>query len=258
MLIAVTRSVSRSIARCELTHLAREPIDVARARAQHLAYEEALARLGCRVERLAEEPELPDAVFVEDAALVLDEVAVVLRPGAASRRAETESVAHALARHRPLLRLAGPGTVDGGDVLRLGRELVVGRSGRTDAEGIAELARIVAPHGYRVRETRVRGCLHLKSAVTDVAGDTLLVQPAWIDAADFPGYRLVEVDRRETYAANAQRVGGTLVYPTSFPATAERLERLGFALEFVAADELAKAEGGVTCCSLVFATAGPA
>ena len=257
VLVAVTRSVSRSLARCELTHLARAPIDLARARDQHRLYESALERLGCRVERLDEEPELPDAVFVEDTALVLDEVAVVLRPGAPSRRGETDSVASALARHRPLVRFEGPGCVDGGDVLRLGRTLRVGRSGRSDAAGVAELARLVAPYGYRVQGTSVRGCLHLKSAVTQIADDTLLVQPDWIDGGDFAGFRQVEVDPRERYGANALRVGESLVYPTSFPATAERLERLGFALERVEADELAKAEGAVTCCSLLFAATVP-
>lgn len=255
MLHAVTREVSRAIVRCELTHLARRPIDLERARAQHRAYERVLERLGARVERLEEAPELPDSVFVEDTALVLDEIALLLRPGAPSRRGETGGVARALERHRahrPLARLEGPGTVDGGDVLRLGRTLWVGRSSRTDAAGVAALAAAVAPHGYRVEEVAVGGCLHLKSAATAIADDMLLVQPAWIDVSRFGGLRTVEVDAREPYGANALRVGDRLLYAAAFPATADRLRRLGFALEPVELDELAKAEGAVTCCSLVF------
>jgi dimethylargininase len=250
---AVTREVSRAVGHCELTHLERWPIDVELARAQHRAYEETLGRLGCEVHRLPEEPELPDSVFVEDVALVLDEVAVILRPGAASRRPETDSVARALAPHRRLAPLLGPGTVDGGDVVRVGRDLVVGRSSRSEAAGTAELAEIVRPYGYTVREAAVSGCLHLKSAVTAIGDGTLLIHRAWVDPTDLSDWRLIEVDPGEPYAANALRVEETLVYPaTAFPATAEKLERLGYRLEPVDLSELAKAEGAVTCCSLVF------
>ena len=250
---AVTREVSRAVGHCELTHLERWPIDVELARAQHRAYEETLGRLGCEVHRLLEEPELPDSVFVEDVALVLDEVAVILRPGAASRRPETDSVARALAPHRRLAPLLGPGTVDGGDVVRVGRDLVVGRSSRSDAAGTAELAGVVRPYGYTVREAAVSGCLHLKSAVTAIGEGTLLIHRAWVDPTDLSDWRLIEVDPGEPYAANALRVEETLVYPaTAFPATAEKLERHGYRLEPVDLSELAKAEGAVTCCSLVF------
>ncbi len=254
MLRAITRQVSRSLERCELTHLQRQPIDLDLARQQHRAYEAALGRLGCAVEQLAEEPDLPDSVFVEDVAVVLDEAAVILRPGAASRRPEAASVARALAAYRELLPLPGRGTVDGGDVLRLGRTLYVGRSSRSSRAGCAALRRLVARLGYTVREATVRGCLHLKSAVTAVAPDTLLLNRAWVDPAPFSGYRLVEVDPREPQAANALQFGDSaILYPSAFPATAARLEALGFPLERVDLSELAKAEGAVTCCSLVFA-----
>ncbi len=252
VLQVLTRKVSESLARCELTHLARKPIDLGRARAQHGAYELALQRLGCRVERLPEEAELPDAVFVEDVALVLDEVAILLRPGAASRRPEVDSVGRALRRHRRVLDLGGAGTLDGGDILLLDRVLHVGRSSRSSAEGAGALRERVAPFGYEVREVPVRGCLHLKSAVTRIAGDLLLVQPAWVDARAFPGWRVVDVDPGEPHAANALRIGERLVFPEAFPKTAARLESAGLRLERVDLSELAKAEGAVTCCSLVF------
>jgi dimethylargininase len=249
---AITREVSRSLADCELTYIAREPIDVERARRQHGEYEAALERLGCTVERLGEEPALPDAVFVDDTALVLDEVAVIFRPGAPSRRPETESVASALAPYRELLRMTGLGTTDGGDVLHLARTLYVGLSTRSDLAGIDELRELVAPYGYLVHGTPISGCLHLKSAVTAIGEDTILVNPDWVDAELFPGTRAVEIDRAEPLAANALRIGGRLIYSATCPRTAEKLARLGFDLELVDLSELDKAEGAVTCCSLLF------
>jgi dimethylargininase len=254
--IAVTRGISPAFARCELTHLAREPIDVALAERQHAAYEALLAKLGCVVERLAVEPALPDSVFVEDAAVVLDELAVITRPGAESRRAETTSVAAALARHRPLVHLEAPATLDGGDVLRLGRHLFVGRSARTNDAGIEQLAVLVAPFGYRVTAVSLDGCLHLKTAVTEVADGAVLIHPAWLDVSAFTDYELLEVDPSEPFAANALRVvdarGGdaTVVFPAAFPRTRGRLEARGIHVRTVDVSEIAKAEGGVTCCSL--------
>jgi dimethylargininase len=252
MTIAITREVSATIERCELAHLARQPIDPARARAQHAAYEECLRRAGCEVVRLPEAPDMPDAVFVEDAAVVLDELAVITRPGAASRRAETAAVAEALAPRRPLVTLAAPATLDGGDVLRVDRTLYVGRTARTSAEGAAALRAAVAPFGYRVVEVPVEGCLHLKSAATLAAEHLLLVQPEWVDVCAFdPALETVSVDPAEPYAANVLLVRGTVIAPAEFPRTRERLEARGAHVAAVEVSELAKAEGAVTCCSLL-------
>ena len=250
--IAITRDVSASIGDCALSFVQRSPIDTDRAIAQHAGYRQALVALGCRVVALPAQDALPDAVFVEDVALVLDEVAVVTRPGARSRRDEAESVAQVLAGYRPLLRIVAPGTLDGGDVLRVGRDVYVGQSARSNAEGIAQLRALLAGHGYRVHGVPTRGCLHLKSAATQVADGTLLVQPAWVDPAVFAGCRLVEVDTDEEHAANALRIGAGVVYPDCFPRTRQRLEAAGIAVTTVDVSELQKAEGAVTCCSLVF------
>src|SRR5512134_3263743 len=177
-LTAVTRAVSSSLTDCVLTHVPRTPIDLERARRQHHAYEQALVRLGCRIRQLSEQPALPDAVFVEDVAVVLDDVAVMTWPGATTRRPEVESVAAVLRDYRPLIRLTGPGTLDGGDVLRIGRTLYVGLGGRTNAAGASQLADAVAAFGYEVRLVEVRGALHLKTAVTAVAEGVLLMNPA--------------------------------------------------------------------------------
>jgi dimethylargininase len=253
MWIAITRAVSPAIARCELTHVARTPIDLERARRQHAAYEEALEQAGCRLIRLPAEPALPDSVFVEDTALVLDEVAVLLRPGAASRRPETDGVAGVLARHRTIARIEPPGTIDGGDVLVLGRSVHVGRSGRSNDAGRAQLSRLLAPFGYRVKGVAMAGCLHLKSAVTCVAPGAILVNPRWVDPAAFGPIAWIEVDPEEPFAANVLWIGATVLHPAAFPRTAGRLAARGLALRPVEMSELAKAEGGMTCSSLVFA-----
>jgi len=252
VLAAITRDISPAMASCELTHLPRTPIDLDRARAQHRDYERALAEAGCRVERLPAGPDMPDAVFVEDIAIVLDELAIITRPGAESRRVEVPALAAALEPHRRLRFIAAPGTVDGGDVLVCGRRMFVGVSSRTNAEAIAEIRQIVAPHGYTVCAVRVRGCLHLKSAVTAVGDDTLLVNPQWIATESLGGFRFIEVDPAESAAANALRVGDAVIYPSAFPRTAERLARSGVKLRTIDASEVAKAEGAVTCCSVIF------
>ena len=252
MLIAVTRPVSPSITRCELTHLEREPIDVARAKAQHAEYERRLAALGATLARAPAAPEFPDAVFIEDTAVVLDEVAVLARPGAPSRLGETAPVGGVLARYRPLVSLEPPATLDGGDVLRLGRTLYVGRSARTNHAGIEALERLTAPFGYRVVPVEFSGCLHLKSAVTELADGLLLIHPDWVSAAAFPGLEAIPIDEREPFGANALRVGDSILYPTHFPRTRDRLWGRGLRIECVDCSELAKAEGGLTCCSLLF------
>ena len=252
MRIAITRDVGPSLDHCELSFVPRAAIDCALAAAQHQAYRRALSALGCRVIALPAEPDLPDSVFVEDVAVVLDEVAVMTRPGAESRRAEVGTVATALAPLRPLLSIEAPGTLDGGDVLRTGRTLHVGCGRRSNTHGIEQLRELLAPHGYEVRAVPTRDCLHLKSALTEVADGVLLIQPAWIDASQFADFTLVEVDPAEAHAANALRIGDELIYPASFPRTAARLAAAGFATTRVDVSELQKAEAAVTCCSLVF------
>lgn len=249
--LALTRPVSDRFAECELTHLAREPIDVARARAQHAAYEAALRACGCEVRPLPTLHEQPDAVFVEDAAIVLDELAVIARPGAESRRAETASVAAALAPLRPLRFVSEPATLDGGDVLLLGRRVFVGLSSRSNAEAVAQLREWLEPFGYAVTGVAVSGALHLKSAATSLGAGTLLVNPAWVDPAVFGEPVVIEVHPGEPHAANALALDRRVILPAAFPRTAGRMSAFGLEVVPVEVTELAKAEGGVTCCSLI-------
>jgi dimethylargininase len=252
VLIAVTRAVSPTLAECELTHLTREPIDVARAVAEHACYEEALQSLGATVVHAPPEPTLPDAVFVEDTALVLENVAVLTRPGAATRRRETESIAQVLGSYKRLERIEAPGTVDGGDLLVVGRKVYAGLSSRTNAAGIAQLGKHLSKLEYEVVAVELGGCLHLKSAVTEVADDLLLINADFVRPETFGPVETIAVAPSEPNAANALRIGTSLIYPLHYPETAERLDRAGLHVVPVPCGELAKAEGGVTCCSLVF------
>jgi len=249
--IALTRDVSPSIVECELTHLARTPIRVEVARAQHRGYERLLTSLGCDVRRVTPAPEQPDAVFIEDTAVVVDDVAVIARPGAQSRRREVPPVAAALKRLRPVTRIQAPATLDGGDVLLVGRSVFVGRTSRTNDDGIAQLRAVLEPFGYSVRGVPVAGCLHLKSAATAVNDETLLMNPAWVNVAEFTGLHIIEIDPAEPAAANILRVGSSLVYAASYPRTLNRLRALGFTPNTLDVSELAKAEGAVTCCSVI-------
>jgi dimethylargininase len=257
MLIALTREVPASLDRCELTHLVRRPIDVRLAARQHAAYEDALRKAGCAVIRLPPEPDRPDSVFVEDAAVVLDDVAVITRPGAPSRRGETVSAADALRTYRRLVSIEEPGTLDGGDVLVSGKTVYVGVGARSNAEGVRQLAAFLAPLGYRVRGVEVSGCLHLKSAATLVSPSSVLVNPAFVDPRVFEPLEPVPVAPDEPAAANALLVGGHVIYSPAYPRTRGILERLGARITSVDLSELAKAEGALTCCSLVF-DGGPA
>jgi dimethylargininase len=249
--VALTRNVAPTITDCELTHLEREPIDFARASGQHDRYEQSLVAAGCVIQRLPDLPDMPDSVFVEDTAVVLSEIAVITRPGAESRRRETPSVADALRPHRTLAHIESPGTLDGGDVLVIGSTIYVGESFRTNSEGIRQLAAISSAHAYTLRPVRLSGCLHLKSAVTRVGDDVVLINPAWVDETAFASLHRIEVDPAEPFAANALRIGRNIICSTGYNETRRRLEQNGICVELVDMDELRKAEGGVTCCSIL-------
>jgi dimethylargininase len=247
-MIAITRAVPESINRCELTYHARVPIDIARARLQHANYQRILADLGCEVIELPELPELADSVFVEDAAVVFDECAVITRPGAESRRAEIPSVREALAPYRTLFEISAPGTLDGGDVLGIGRRVFVGLSTRTNREAIEQLRGILAPFGYEVIAVQVQSALHLKSVVTAISDDLIVIDAQQIDPAIF-GTRYISVPAD---AANMLRVRDTVLCPMSAAPFTTRLEAEGLNVQLVDNSELAKAEAALTCCSLIF------
>lgn len=253
MTIAITRDVSPRFDECEITHIDRTPIDLSVARAQHHEYVQALKKLGCEVIELPAEADLPDSVFVEDTAFILDDVAVITRPGADSRKPETESIIPALAPHIKLVHVGEPATVDGGDVLVLGKNIYVGLSTRSNQEAIDQLNELLGEYGYQVTGVQLHDCLHLKTAVTRVDDRTLLVNKDWVDTHHFKDFNWIEVDPSEPFAANCLPVGDSIIYPTTFPKTCAKLETTGYNILTVDVSELAKAEGAVTCCSLIIA-----
>ena len=255
--IAITRQVSPAMNACELSFHVRQPIDIAKAMAQHRSYETSLTDFGLRLITLPAEPELPDSVFVEDTALVLDELAVIMNMGAASRRPEAATVAKALAPFRQLECLTAPATMDGGDVLLVDRTIFVGLSRRTNREAIEQLRELVSKYGYTVQAIEVAGCLHLKSACSYLGRGNVLVNSSWIDPMPLSEFRLIEVANNEPGGANVLRIGQYLIMPDSFPETKRLLEAAGFALRTVDVSELQKAEAGVTCCSLILNEISP-
>jgi dimethylargininase len=246
MLQALTRTVSRSFSNCELLHVSRQSLDVTLAREQHATYVAALRAAGAIVAVLPEEPDLPDATFVEDTVVVLDEVAVLCRPGAKSREPEAERMESAIGAFRPVQRIATPGTLEGGDVLRIGRTLYVGLSSRTNAEGIRQLEQIVSPFGYSIIRVRVKACLHLKTAATSPAERLLLANSDWIDVAPFRDLEVINVAKGEPWGANTLPVNGSVLVAKSSPRTADILESRGIKVKRIDISELQKAEAGLT------------
>ena len=252
MLTAITRKPSPALANCELEFLSRVEIDVARAAEQHRLYEACLAELGARVISLPAEDQFPDSMFVEDPAVVLDEVAIMTRPGAASRRGEGESLARALQPFRELKWIADPGTLEGGDVMRIDRTIYVGASRRTNAQGIAQLAQIAEPLGYSVAAVPVTGCLHLKSACCYAGSGVVLANRNWFDTSALRGLRILDVPADEPWGANVLRLGETVLVPVQFPKTRALLEAQGFRVRTLDISEALKAEAALTCSSLIF------
>ena len=255
ILVALTRAVSESLADCELTYLPRGSIDITLARRQHAAYEALLASLGYTIVPLPRLDDAPDAVFVEDAGLALDEVAVIAPMGASSRAKESASVAETLACYRLVIALEPPARLDGGDVLRAGRRLFVGRSRRTNSEAISQLAHVLHPYDYEVVSVPVNGALHLKSACAYLGGNAMLVNPEWLDTSSLSDFELVAADASEPWGASALLAGDTLVMAEGFPRTAGALRARGLDVREIDLSELRKAEGGPTCLSILLRVA---
>jgi len=252
MKFAITRDVSLRIGNCELSHVERAPIDLLRARQQHDAYCGTLSELGWTIIRLPASPDLPDSVFVEDTAIVADEAAILTNPGAISRQPEIKAVAEVLGKFRKLAVVRPPATLDGGDVLILGRDVWVGVGARTNEQAVDVLRAILQPHGVAVHAARLHGCLHLKSAITRAGPDCLIVNPNWIEPRIFSGGRIIEIDAQEPFAANVLWLGEVTLVAQAYPRTRDRLEAYGIKCRTIDMSELAKAEGGLTCCSILF------
>ena len=239
------------MADCQLTFVARSAIDYERAMRQHADYCRALSDCGATVRTLDVNAALPDCVFVEDTFVVLDEVAIRCNLGAPSRRAEVAGIEPELTRLRPIERVEFPATLEGGDVLRIGRTLLVGLSSRTNAAGVETLARIGTGFGYNVRAIPVRGCLHLKTACTALPDGRLLVNLVWLDINSLRDFEQVCVPDAEPWGANIVCLANSVIAAAENVQTVDLVRNLGFDVRTVELDEFAKAEGGVTCLSML-------
>ena len=252
MLTAMTREINAAMDSCELTFLLRDKIDMDLAKQQHQQYQSVLSSLGCEIVIVSTESNLADSVFIEDTAVVLDEIAVLCRPATALRGQEVAGVKDVLQQYRTLASIQSPGTLEGGDLLRVGNIIYAGLSTRSNQSGIEQLRYIVADYGFSVESVETKKCLHLKSAVSEVAPGVLLINSDWISRSVFKNYELIDVDKEEAHAANALLVDQKVIYPSSFPRTLEKLVNAGLDVTQVNVSELQKAEGAVTCCSLIF------
>jgi dimethylargininase len=251
-MLALTRLPSPDMAECLRMDADAPAIDGAIALEQHAGYRRMLERCGATVHTVEADRRFPDCVFIEDTAIVLDEIAVLCSMGHPSRRGEQEGVVPGLARFREIHRIELPATIDGGDVLRVGRRLIVGQSGRTNAAAIEALAALAGRFGYHVDPVPVTGCLHFKSACTALPDGRLLANPAWLDERALARYEIVHVPDDEPDAANVALLGETVCAGTGHPHTAEMIRGLGFRVETTDLFEFAKADGCVTCLSLLF------
>jgi dimethylargininase len=256
ILVALTRRVSLRLGECELTFIDRQPIDYPRAAQQHCQYQQLLRNLGAKVIELPTDDQCPDCCFLEDTALVLDEVAVITRPGSDARRREVEGVAPTIMKYRNVVRIDAPGTLEAGDVLRMGRNLFVGLSTRTNEQGIEMLRKAVKAYGYEVAAIPMKGTLHLKSVCTALADHTVVADPRHFDRAEFSKYKLIEVPDDESMAANVLRINGAVCMHAGFHKTIDLLRTKGFDIRTVDISEFLKAEAGLTCMSIPFHASG--
>lgn len=250
-MIALTHVPSPNLYACEKTYVPAASIDVAQARVQHTAYCRLLSELGCEVLVLDCSEAHADSTFVEDTAVILDELAVLASMGTESRRKETDAIRPFLSRFRPLETIHLPATLEGGDVLRVGRRLLVGCSRRTNRAGIDALKQMIDRFGYEILPVPVHGCLHLKTACTALPDGRLIVNPNWIELAALSGWEVLAVPDSEPWAANLCLVGESIILPAEHEETAEMLRNLGAKTYPVPLSEFAKAEGGATCLSLL-------
>ena len=254
MLNAITHEISPNLNQCELSYLEKIPIDINKAIDQHEKYKTVLENCGVNVIELSANSEYPDSVFVEDTAVVVDEIAVMVNMGVESRKGEVRGLAKELSKYRKIAHIDSPGTLEGGDVLIVGKKIFVGISKRTNQAGFAALKNVLDPHGYYVVRVDLMSCLHLKSACTALDSFTMLVNPNWVDPEPFKDYRLIEVDESEPDAANSLRIKDVVIFHSGFPKTINKIRTHGYNVQTIDISELRKAEAGLTCSSIIFFT----
>jgi dimethylargininase len=251
-MIALTHVISPGIDRCELSFLERSPINYQRAVEQHEHYGELLRDCGLEVIELSVNRDFPDSTFIEDTAVVVDELAIMASMGVESRRGEVSGIESVLGYYRDVQHIRLPATLEGGDVLRIDKKIFVGISARTNIAGFETMKEILEPFGYEVIPVAINGCLHLKSACVAVDDRTLLVNPRWLDLQPLRDFRIIPAFEDEPGAVNSLRINTTLCVHSGYPKTIDSLVKLGFSVKTVDISELLKAEAGMTCSSIIF------
>lgn len=252
MLKALVHTVSPKINNCELTYLERVPIDYKLATNQHDKYCELLTKLGVEIIELSANQDFPDSTFIEDTAVVFDEIAIITNMGADSRRGEVDAIEAELAKYRMIARIQSPATLEGGDVVQIGNFVFVGLTKRTNKAGINALKHILNRFDYEVIPVKVQDCLHFKSACTAIGSRSLLVNSKWVDVSPFSEFNVITVHEDEPRAANTIYVNNTVCLHSAFPKTAKLLKELDFHITTIDISEFLKAEGGLSCLSIRF------
>lgn len=252
MTFALLNRPSTALSECTLTYISRNSIDFHRAMEQHMAYAKALEDLGVEVKILNLNKTMPDGVFIEDTAVVLDELAVITSMGTPDRRNELPEITAEVRKYRKAVEIPLPATIEGGDVLRIGRKIYIGETLRTNKDAISFFTQIVEPLSYQVVPVEVSGCLHLKTGITALDDETFLANPEWINLSPLKGCRIVEVPENESFGGNVLVVNGKVLMNAAYPRTIDLVASLGFNIMSVDISEFGKAEAGLTCMSLVF------
>lgn len=249
---AITRGVSLNLQACELTYRVREKINYGKAVLQLEHYCELLRRWNVNLVAIPSNQHFPDCCFVQDTAIVLDEICVIASMGATRRRGETSEVEKAISRFRPIERILLPATLDGGDVVQVDHQLFVGLSSRTNGRGIEALCRIAEPLGYTVVTVMVNGGLHLTTGCGVVNDETILLNPRWLDSRAFKGLRQLHVSEDEPWAANTIRINEMVCLEQGAPRTIDLVQPYAGRIETLDISEFRKAEGSLSCLSLIF------
>lgn len=249
---AIVRGVPDSFQNCITTFHGKPEINIGLAKQQHREYSRTLSSLGLTVIRLRADNTLPDCCFTEDTAIVVDELAIITIPGAPGRIPETIVIEKELSAFKTIVHIKQPGTIDGGDVLKIGKTIFIGASARTNQEGIRQVATIVKPLGYGVVPVKIKDTLHLKSVCTYLGRGCILLAQGYFDDTAFSEYDKVVVPKEEEYCANCLVIKGNVLIPRGFPRTKELIGKNGFPVIELDMSEIEKAEGALTCLSVIF------
>lgn len=229
--------------------------DYEKALAQHDAYIAALKSCGVDVMVLEADERYPDSCFVEDPAVVTEKCAIITNPGTDSRNGEKEEIVGALRcfyAENQMEYIKGPGTLEGGDVMRVGDHFYIGQSDRTNQQGIAQFIEILEKHGYTGSAVPLKEVLHLKTGVNYLDNDTMLVSGEFIGRPEFAQFRQVIVPKEEAYASNCLYVNGKVIVPAGYPVVEQKVRELGYEVILVDTSEFRKIDGGLSCLSLRF------